>query len=156
MTNISDKPDHLIRRCHQISVSLFFQECQGSDLTPIQYSILSVLNSSEGMDQKTLAASTSLDKSTAAETIRRLEKKGLLQRRAADSDRRSRIVTLTELGKKVVVDLRPNVDHVHDRLINALDEHERPLFIHLLKKICSELESESRVKSAQIEVAGGE
>lgn len=147
MTYIADKPGHLIRRCNQIGVSLFFDECRGSDLTPIQYSILSVLHGSKEMDQTTLASEASLDKSTATETIRRLEKKDLISRRRAEHDRRVMIVSLTEKGEKVVVDLRQNVDNVHNRIIAALDEHERPLFIHLLKKVCSTLESESRVKS---------
>ncbi|AJE46788.1 MarR family winged helix-turn-helix transcriptional regulator [Celeribacter indicus] len=144
MTDISEKPGHLIRRCHQISSSLFFQECEGSDLTPIQYAILSVLNERGELDQKTLAAAVSLDKSTAAETIRRLEKKGLIERRAGQTDRRARIVSLTGEGSRIVVALRANVDNVHNRLLEALDEHERPLFVYLLKKICSELEAESR------------
>lgn len=153
MTSISEKPGHLIRRCHQISVSLFFQESNGSDLTPIQFSILSILSEAEELDQKTLAAAASLDKSTAAETIRRLETKKLVERRAAVSDRRSRIVTLTDAGREMVATMRPKIDRVHSRLIDALDEHEKPLFVHLLKKICRELESESRVRSSPLKTS---
>lgn len=153
MSRIDDKPGHLLRRCHQITVSIFFDECKEFDLTPMQYSILSVLDGIEGLDQTNLGMFASLDKSTTAGTIRRLELKELIERRRDKADRRSIIVSLSPLGRELVSKMRPRVESVHARLLSALDPHERPLLIHLLTKIASKLGEDSRVRSSPLSEA---
>src|SRR6266480_1105819 len=68
--------------------------------------------------------------------VDRLEKKGLVERRAHGTDRRARIVHLTKEGKKLIT--RAYTQHAADleRLISAsLTTTERAALIRLLKKI---------------------
>ena len=68
--------------------------------------------------------------------VDRLEAKGLVERRAHDTDRRARIVHLTKAGRKVIT--RAYADHAADmeRLTSdSLTKEERNTLIHLLKKI---------------------
>jgi MarR family 2-MHQ and catechol resistance regulon transcriptional repressor len=68
--------------------------------------------------------------------VDRLEKKGLVERRAHGTDRRARIVHLTREGRKVIT--RAYADHAADmeRLASAsLTRAERKTLISLLKKI---------------------
>ncbi|HEX3227438.1 MAG TPA: MarR family transcriptional regulator [Pyrinomonadaceae bacterium] len=68
--------------------------------------------------------------------VDRLEDKGLVERRAHDTDRRARIVHLTKEGKKLIT--RVYSDHAADmeRLASAtLTRAERDMLIRLLKKI---------------------
>jgi MarR family 2-MHQ and catechol resistance regulon transcriptional repressor len=68
--------------------------------------------------------------------VDRLEKKGLVERRAHGTDRRARIVHLTKAGRKVIT--RIYADHAADmeRLAFAsLTKAERRTLISLLKKI---------------------
>ena len=68
--------------------------------------------------------------------VDRLEKKGLVARRAHGTDRRARIVHLTQAGRKVIT--RVYADHAADmeRLAAAsLNREERRSLISLLKKI---------------------
>lgn len=68
--------------------------------------------------------------------VDRLETKGLVERRSADADRRSRIVHLTREGKKLIT--RAYAEHAEDleRLAAAtLTKDERATLIRLLKKI---------------------
>src|SRR6267378_7655239 len=68
--------------------------------------------------------------------VDRLETKGLVERRAHDTDRRARIVHLTKEGRKVIT--RAYSDHAADmeRLASdSLTKEERKTLIHLLKKI---------------------
>ena len=39
---LSDRPGFLVRRLHQIHLALFAEECAGLDITPVQYSIMTV------------------------------------------------------------------------------------------------------------------
>src|SRR6266481_6140098 len=66
----------------------------------------------------------------------RLENKGLVERRAHGTDRRARMVHLTNAGRKVIT--RAYADHAADmeQLASAsLTKEERKTLIHLLKKI---------------------
>ena len=68
--------------------------------------------------------------------VDRLEKKGLVERRAHGSDRRARIVHLTKEGRKLIT--RAYTQHAADleRLASAsLTPTERSTLIRLLKKI---------------------
>jgi len=68
--------------------------------------------------------------------VDRLETKGLAERRASKTDRRTRIVHLTKAGRKLIK--RAYAEHAADmeRLASAsLTTAERATLIHLLKKI---------------------
>ena len=68
--------------------------------------------------------------------VDRLEKKGLVERRAHGTDRRARIVHLTKEGRKLIT--RAYTQHAADleRLVSAsLTSRERATLIRLLKKI---------------------
>lgn len=68
--------------------------------------------------------------------VDRLERKGLVQRRAHGTDRRARIVHLTKEGRKLIT--RAYTQHAADleRLVSAsLTPDDRTALIRLLKKI---------------------
>ncbi|HEX6732622.1 MAG TPA: MarR family transcriptional regulator [Pyrinomonadaceae bacterium] len=77
--------------------------------------------------------------------VDRLEKKGLVERRAHGTDRRARIVHLTKEGRKLIT--RVYSQHAADmeRLAStSLTRTERKTLISLLKKIGYEAASESK------------
>jgi len=147
MTLLDERPGHLIRRCHQITTSIFYEECSALEITPMQFSILVVLNDKSGVDQTALGAFASLDKATVGEIVKRLEKKGLLSRTRHKADRRSFTVQLTKEGTELVNVMKPNLDRVHQRLMEPLDDDERLPFIRMLRKIVGGLSETSRVKT---------
>jgi MarR family 2-MHQ and catechol resistance regulon transcriptional repressor len=79
--------------------------------------------------------------------VDRLETKGLVERRAHETDRRARIVHLTKAGRKLIA--RVYADHAADmeKLASAsLTKEERKMLIRLLKKIGYEAASTSAQK----------
>ena len=76
--------------------------------------------------------------------VDRLETKGLVERRASNTDRRARIVHLTKEGRKLIT--RAYAEHAADleRLASAsLTKAERVTLIRLLKKIGYEAAAET-------------
>lgn len=68
--------------------------------------------------------------------VDRLESKGLVERRASDTDRRAKIVHLTKDGRKLIS--RVYADHAEDMeqlASTSLSKAERETLISLLKKI---------------------
>jgi MarR family transcriptional regulator, 2-MHQ and catechol-resistance regulon repressor len=68
--------------------------------------------------------------------VDRLEKKGLVERRAHGTDRRARIVHLTKQGKKLITGAYKQHADDLERLVSAsVTPKERTTLIRLLKKI---------------------
>ena len=71
---------HLLHRAGQCAEVLFTNETGKADLTPRQYAILASVAQNPDISQTGLVEQTGVDRSTLADIVRRLVKKGLLQR----------------------------------------------------------------------------
>ena len=131
--DVYDQPGHLIRRAHQIAVSMFHRTI-GYEVTPIQYAVLRILQDHPGIDQVTLARYCALDTSTAADLAVRLEERGLVKRMMPMKSRRFRVLHLTGEGVVLLKKLVPSVYMMNRRLVQPLNKDEQKIFLRLLKK----------------------
>lgn len=131
--DVYDQPGHLIRRAHQIAVSMFYTTI-GYDVTPIQYAVLRILQDHPGIDQVTLARYCALDTSTAADLAVRLEERGLVKRMMPMKSKRFRLLHLTTEGAALLKKLVPSVYMMNRRLVQPLTKDEQKIFLRLLKK----------------------
>jgi DNA-binding MarR family transcriptional regulator len=129
------RPGFLVRRLHQIHLALFAEECAGFEVTPVQYSIMTVVGEQPGLDQARLAYAVGIDRTTLANVVARLEGRGIVKRTASPTDRRLRLVTLTKAGARLLEDMRAPARRAHDRTIEALPPDERALFVDLLRRL---------------------
>ena len=72
------------------------QELIDSDLTATELTYLGVLSEHDGVSQDYLSQTLVIDKAATTRTIRGLENKGLVVRKADESDRRAKRVFLTK------------------------------------------------------------
>ena len=82
--------------------NVFQAELGGDDLTPRQYAVLVTVSQNEGLSQTQLVEQTGIDRSTLADIVRRMLKKGLLQRRRTKDDARAYAVKLTDEGGRIL------------------------------------------------------
>jgi len=136
MPHIYQMPGHLIRRLNQISVAVFADgmAAQGIDLTPVQFSALTVVSEMPGLDQATLAGAIAYDKMTIGGVLDRLEAKGMLTRRVNTRDRRARVLEATPAGQALVAKATPIVAALQDAILPGLDASERKTLMRLMKK----------------------
>ena len=87
-------PLHMLHRAGQCAGEVFHAEMQDGDLTPRQYAVLLTVASNEGISQTGLVDKTGIDRSTLADIVRRMLKKGLLQRRRTKEDAGTDIATV--------------------------------------------------------------
>lgn len=132
--SIYDQPGHLLRRAQQISASIFY-DVIGDQITPIQYSVLSVLLDHPGIDQVSVAGLAAIDTSTAASVACRLEERGLLSRRKDPANRRQRILMLTDEGLALVQKLDDAIAVLHQRIFDKFTPEEEAQFMVLLRKL---------------------
>ena len=129
------KPGHLIRRAHQIAVSIFLEECREVDITPPQYAVLKVLETMPDLDQISLAHQAALDRSTIGWLAERLEEKGWVRRTPGVQDRRQKLLSLTDEGRRVLALVEPGVERTQQRLLAPLSAEECAAFLAMLQRI---------------------
>ena len=119
LAEIQHIPGHLIRRLNQIAVAVFTDHVAeaGLELTPVQFAVLAQLSNHPGIDQATLAGLIAYDRVTIGGVIARLEARGLVARRISPSDRRARILKLTDEGARYLDSVRPSVFETQDVIL---------------------------------------
>ncbi len=133
-------PIHLLHRAGQCAGDVFHTEMTGPGLTPRQFAVLYTVSQNEGVSQTNLVNRTGIDRSTLADIIRRMLKKGLLQRRRTKDDARAYAVKLTDDGWKVLKAAEPMVKKVDDKVLGVLPASEREKFIVSLNRIVAALQ----------------
>jgi DNA-binding MarR family transcriptional regulator len=139
-------PGHLIRRLHQISVSIFSESVAeaGFDITSVQFAALSVLKDYPGIDQVTLAGMIAYDRVTIGGVIDRLEQKGYLTRTVSPRDRRARELHITDAGLAVQRAILPIVRQAQEVMLAGLGEAERAAFMSMLSRLTEAGNEKSR------------
>lgn len=126
---------HLLHRAGQRAGDVFSDEMSRIKLTPRQYAVLVSVAENEGLSQTGLVDRTGIDRSTLADIIRRMLRKGLLQRRRTKEDARAYSVRLTEEGRQLLDAAAPGAARSEERLLSALQGDQRAAFIAALASI---------------------
>ncbi len=136
---LDSSPIHLLHRAGQCAVDVFQAEIGVEELTPRQYAILIAVAQHEGLSQTSLVERTGIDRSTLADIVRRLLKKGLIQRRRTKEDARAYAVRLTDAGVRMLKQLEPLARRVDERILEALPGQQRERFVADLNTIVNAL-----------------
>ena len=137
---LARSPIHLLHRAGQCAADIFTAEMAGLDLTPRQFAVLLTVSQNEGLSQTDLVMLTGIDRSTLADIVRRMLKKGLLQRRRPRGDARAYAVKLTEEGARILAEAQPKVEAVDERILSALSPEQQSTLVADLKKIVESLQ----------------
>jgi len=132
-------PLHLLHRAGQCASEIFQNELGNDELTPRQYAILLTVSQNEGLSQTQLVELTGIDRSTLADVVRRMLKKGLLQRRRTRDDARAYAVKLTDEGTRVLKTHDPMARRVDERILSSLPAPQRDRFLQDLHSIVQTL-----------------
>jgi MarR family transcriptional regulator for hemolysin len=85
-----------------------------------------------------LAQRCGLDKTTMVVTIDELEKAGLAERRPSPTDRRARIIAVTEAGKALAEEGDALVEGIYADVLDSLPAEERDMFASALARLVSD------------------
>jgi len=128
-------PGHLIRRLHQIVVSLCYEGWGALAISPVQYGALMAIRAFPGIDQRGLSRAIAIDRSTIGTVGEQLERRGLIERRTGTRDKRNKELFLTEKGAQVLRRAHPIAWEIQDRVLAPLAPKERREFVRLLAKL---------------------
>ncbi|MEL6290062.1 MAG: MarR family transcriptional regulator [Pseudomonadota bacterium] len=126
---------HLLHRAGQYAHDLFFDKTAGLDITPRQLVVLQAIERDDRPSQTDLVNATGIDRSTIADIVRRMEKKGLIRRKRAANDARIYVVSLTEKSKRILRRAAPALEQTSAELLAPLNDRERDRFVDTLVRI---------------------
>ena len=129
------RPGFLLRRLHQIHYALFFEECAGFDITPVQYGLLTTLSLNPDLDQNSLARELGIDRTNVADVLNRLARRGLLERRRSPDDGRMVLARLTRAGERLTRKMYRPMRRAQKRLLAPLLSQERTALIITLIRL---------------------
>ncbi|WP_432828017.1 MarR family winged helix-turn-helix transcriptional regulator [Dactylosporangium sp. CA-092794] len=124
-------PGHLLRRAQQVHTALWLAEFD-REVTGPQFALLLAMTQNGPLDQNSVGQLVSLDKSTAADVIVRLQKYGWLDRTRDPSDARRNLLTLTRAARTAVRHLTAGVVAVQQRLVEPIAPARRHWFVEKL------------------------
>lgn len=132
---------HLLHRASQFADDAFAQTVgQRHGLTPRQLAVLAVVADEEGLIQTEIVRKSGIDRSTLADVIRRLLRKGLIERRRMLNDARAFSVHMTQAGRDVLAAAAPIAHEVDETILSHLSEEARAKFLDALAVLADRVE----------------
>ncbi|MFJ2746293.1 MarR family winged helix-turn-helix transcriptional regulator [Streptomyces sp. NPDC087440] len=136
---LTDAPGYQVRRLYQAYLAVWARSVDPT-LTGPQFAVLTVVHASPGHDQRSMASAVALDTSTMADVCRRLEKRGLLDRRTALDDGRRKLLYLTAEGEKALREANHRARELDARLLGPFEPEQRAEVLRLLTSMATHWE----------------
>lgn len=113
---------------HQISAL-------GYDITFEQWTVMAVLNNNPGIIQSELAAITAKEKTNITRILDVLQKKGYVERKRAEEDRRSIAIQLSDAGQEAIDVLLPSIERLNESFREGINDADFKVFLRVLDTI---------------------
>jgi DNA-binding MarR family transcriptional regulator len=133
-----DSPAFLLAQLGAHAATKFAERLGALDLSPPHAGILRFVIGAGGISQQALAANLRILPSRLVVLIDELEGRGLLERRADPSDRRSYALHLTDKGRDTMKAIGRLAREHQDALLGALSTEERDQLASLLSRVADQ------------------
>jgi DNA-binding MarR family transcriptional regulator len=129
-----------LRMAQEAAFQAFSHLSQEIGESPGRFATLTLIARNPGISQTELSLANGRDKSSLTPVVEDLVRRGLVERRRMDSDRRTYRLNLTPSGKKVLTMLTRCARRHERNLDRVIGERDRRRFIQILKKIAAEID----------------
>lgn len=126
---------HLLHRACQLADSIFNEEAGRTGLTTRQFAVLVAVAHNRDISQTGLVQVTGIDRSTVAEIVKRLLRRGLIKRKRTRLDARAYAVRLTDEGEVLMRDAEPAAQRAEERLKSAFQKGDVPALTGALTRL---------------------
>ncbi|NYI05151.1 DNA-binding MarR family transcriptional regulator [Allostreptomyces psammosilenae] len=137
--DLSTHPGHLARRMQQAH-ALLWSTMVSEETTSPQFAVLNTLVEKPEIDQRTLSECVHLDRSTIADVVARLARRGLLVRVRDPQDLRRNVLRLTEEGVRVHRRLVTRTARMNRVFLAPLGPEERETLMRLMARVADAAE----------------
>ena len=126
---------YVLRRAQLVVFQDFFSAFAPFDISPAQFSVLTVIERNPGLTQTQVAAALGIKRTNFVGLLNELEKRALAERRQVSGDKRSYALYLTPDGAALMRKLRPVLKAHEARMVAKVGEAGRDQLVALLHDI---------------------
>jgi len=126
---------HLLHRASQRASEIFAQETRDFDLTARQYAVVTTVARHEGLSQTDLVRLTGIDRSTLADVVQRLLKRGIIERERTMRDGRTYAVSLSAEGRELLEAIKPIARRADRLVMGCLGDEDGKLVSQILMRL---------------------
>lgn len=146
---LAESPSHLIHRALQLALDVYTREVGSDGLTQRQFAVLEAVSLRGGLTQTDLVKATGVDRSTLADLVARMTRRGLLARERSTLDARAMAVHLTPEGEAALAEVRPRVIEADRQILALLPKSRRDTFLEILTELAGAADSAPEEAKAQ-------
>lgn len=136
---------HLLHRAEQLA-SDRFTHLVGDTLSLRQFVVLAAIAEKPGLSQTDLVRATGIDRSTLADMVQRMEKRGWISRTTAPLDARAHAVHLASSGAALLASATRHARAADAAILDLLPRTKRRTFLNILMKL-AKLSDEAAAKA---------
>lgn len=133
--DVKRTPGYLMRRAHQLANAAYAVELGTEQITGVQFVALVAIKEEPDLSGVGVADRIGYDKMTTSRILRGLEKKGFIERRLSESDRRETLIRCTEAGERIIPIVARQLPIVEARVMQPLTKAESTQLLALLEKL---------------------
>jgi DNA-binding MarR family transcriptional regulator len=135
LSELTDLIGHLLRKSHLVAQRSFAEAFDGTDISPVQYGLLSIIGSNPDVSHKDLAKAVATAPSVATTALKPLLEENLVQQRRDHGDARSSTYRLSSKGASFLNRMRERIALASQRLEAPLTKAESDTLRKLLAKL---------------------
>lgn len=140
MSNFKDhSAGYLANHMARLFAAGLQKRIQPLGLAPAQFMVLLELWDGDGKTQADLVAALDVEQATMANTLARMERDGLIDRRISDTDKRARNVFLTDHAKGLQAEAMVQAKAENQLAVSGLSEDEQQQFLALMRTVIATL-----------------
>jgi DNA-binding MarR family transcriptional regulator len=131
---------YLVNHAARLFARALYGEIGPHGAWPGYFPVLLALWEGDGRTQAELVRLIDVEQPTLANTLRRMERDGLIRRAPDPSDRRSARIQLTPRGRSLERTLTTSARRVNERALQGLPKAERAALLEALRRIIENLQ----------------
>jgi MarR family transcriptional regulator, temperature-dependent positive regulator of motility len=135
----------LVRRAQQVHNRLW-NVLVSDEVTAPQFAVLLALGSHPDADQGTIGRAASLDRSTVADVVERMGRRGYLERHRDPKDQRRNVLRLSETGRVLLDQLSGRARAMNQQLLGVFDDAGREEFLRQLATFVARVEAMANLR----------
>ncbi len=129
-----------LRMAQEAAFQAFSRRSQDIGESPGRFATLTLIARNPGISQTELSQANGRDKSSLTPVVEDLVRRGLIERKRMDSDRRTYRLNVTAAGKKVLTTMTRCARRHERNLDQLIGVRDRKRFLQILKRIAAEIE----------------
>lgn len=132
----------LLSRFQRLYAKSLSMRLSSFDVQPGYLSILHFLWQEDNITQKKLHGLLNMEQATLSNTLKRMERDGLVQRTPQPKDRRRHSIQLTEKGRNAQSSIEGGIEDLRKTVNQGLTINDRRYLKRIINQMCEQLEND--------------